>query len=124
MDRIRAAVAHSIPDRSPMSVRSGEVVEVGDRSTGWPAFVFVTGTHGSGWVPSRHLSATVGRAIVETPYDTTELATSAGEVAVVPQRPWIRGMESDPNPGVTGRQGRASGARRHVGHLTTGSPAR
>jgi len=79
MDRIRAAVAHHIPDRTPMWVRSGEMVEVGERSTEWPAFVFVTATRGSGWVPSRHLSATAGRAIVTTPYDTTELATSAGE---------------------------------------------
>lgn len=79
MDRVRAAVAHRIPDRTPMQVRSGDVVEVGDHSTEWPAFVFVTAAHGSGWVPSGHLSATAGRAIVETPYDTTELATSVGE---------------------------------------------
>jgi len=86
MDRVCSAVAHRIPDRTPMLVRYGEVVEVGERSTEWPAFVLVTATHGSGWVPSRHLSATAGRAIVETPYDTTELATSVGEELEVIRR--------------------------------------
>jgi Variant SH3 domain len=33
----------------------------------------------SGWVPARHLSRDSGQAVVEVPYDTTELPTEAGE---------------------------------------------
>jgi hypothetical protein len=58
---------------------AGDVVTVGRRDEDWPAFVFVTTEHGSGWVPSRHLSAETGEATLITSYDTTELATSVGE---------------------------------------------
>ena len=34
---------------------------------------------GTGWVPVRHLSGSKGTVTVRTAYDTTELATSAGE---------------------------------------------
>lgn len=57
---------------------------MGERDTQWPAFVFVTGSSGKGWVPSRYLSADTGLAVVITEYDTTELELSAGEeVAVI-----------------------------------------
>jgi hypothetical protein len=71
--------AHDIPERDPIRVEVGDVVEVGDRDTEWPAFVFITGEAGGGWVPSRHLSAETGTATVETAYDTTELPTLIGE---------------------------------------------
>jgi hypothetical protein len=76
----RAAVeAHEVPERPPLRLAAGEVVAVGERDVDRPAFVFVTGAHGSGWVPSRHLSAESGEAVVLTPYDTTELPTRVGE---------------------------------------------
>ncbi|MGH7722287.1 MAG: GNAT family N-acetyltransferase [Candidatus Dormibacteria bacterium] len=81
--QVRALVAHQVPDRNPLHLSVGERVEVGDRDREWPEFVFVTAAHGSGWVPSRHLSNSAGTAIVETAYNTTELPTEAGEVLEV-----------------------------------------
>jgi len=76
-------VAHQIPDRPPLQLVDGERVDVGDRDSEWPEFVFVTASHGTGWVPARHLSATSGTAVVQIAYDTTELPTQAGDVLEV-----------------------------------------
>ena len=78
-----AKVAHQIPDRPPLRLVDGERVDVGDRDSEWPEFVFVTASHGTGWVPARHLSATSGTAVVQIAYDTTELPTQAGDVLEV-----------------------------------------
>jgi hypothetical protein len=80
MRRVVATAAHEIPDRAPLRVSVGQRVDVGDRDTEWPEFVFVTAPQGSGWVPARHLSASSGSAVVLTEYDTTELPTRPGEV--------------------------------------------
>lgn len=77
--RVVAVVAHAIPERRPLKLAVGDAVVVGRRDDEWPAFVFVTAAQGAGWVPSRHLSAGVGDAVVVSPYDTTELATSPGD---------------------------------------------
>jgi hypothetical protein len=61
----------------------GEEVQVGERDTEWPAFVFVRTGHGSGWVPARHLSQTNDAAVVLVAYDTTELPTEEGDVLEV-----------------------------------------
>ena len=83
MPFVVATEAHVISERTPLSLASGDVVTVGRRDAEWPAFVFVTSVSGSGWVPARHLSADAGRAVVETPYNTTELATESGEILEV-----------------------------------------
>jgi hypothetical protein len=83
MPFVVATEAHTIPERPPLCLASGDVVTVGRRDGDWPAFVFVTTARGAGWVPSRYLSADTGRAVVETPYDTTELATTSGEILEV-----------------------------------------
>lgn len=77
--RARAASSHEVPAREPIRLEPGDEVTVGERDTQWPAFVFVTGATGEGWVPSRYLSADAGAAVVITPYDTTELELTAGE---------------------------------------------
>jgi hypothetical protein len=81
--RVVAKVAHQIPERPPLQLIVGESVEAGEPDSEWPEFVFVTTSRGSGWVPARHLSAPFGHAIVQTPYDTTELPTQDGEVLEV-----------------------------------------
>jgi len=86
VERVVAAEPHTVSERPPIRVAAGDVVEVGDRDTDWPAFVFVTAANGAGWVPSRYLSADAGRALVVTPYDTTELATEAGQVLELVER--------------------------------------
>jgi hypothetical protein len=75
-----ASTAHRVPERPPLRLDVGDVVEAGARDTEWPAFVFVTTPTGSGWVPARYLSAPRGPAAMVEAYDTTELATRAGEV--------------------------------------------
>jgi len=71
--------AHEAPRRPPLQLRVGEQVEVGQRDSVWPEFAFVTGLHGSGWVPVRHVSRPAGRATVTHDYDTTQLSTVVGE---------------------------------------------
>jgi hypothetical protein len=78
-----ARAAHQIPDRAPLQLAIGQRVEVGDRDTEWPEFVFVNAANGSGWVPARHLSSSSGSAVVVAAYDTTELATQIGELLEV-----------------------------------------
>jgi hypothetical protein len=78
-----AKVGHQIPDRPPLQLAVGERVDVGDRDSEWPEFVFVTASHGAGWVPARHLSGTSGTVVVQTAYDTSELPTQAGDVVEV-----------------------------------------
>jgi hypothetical protein len=86
MSRVRAAAAHEVPDRRPLKIAVGEAVRLGDRDTTWPAFVFVTTDHGEGWVPARHLEISSGGTIVAVAYDTTELATTAGEELEILER--------------------------------------
>lgn len=78
-----AKVGHQIPQRAPLQLTVGQRVEVGDRDTEWPEFVFVNAANGSGWVPARHLSASSGSAFVIAAYDTTELPTQVGETLEV-----------------------------------------
>jgi hypothetical protein len=78
-----AKVRHQIPDRPSLQLAVGERVDVGDRDSEWPEFVFVTASHGTGWVPARHLSGTSGTVVVQTAYDTSELPTQAGDVVEV-----------------------------------------
>jgi len=81
--RVRVRVAHEIPERSPLQLTVGDEVQVGDRDSEWPEFVFVTAAGGSGWVPARHLSQAAGPAVVQTAYDTTELPTRDGQMLEV-----------------------------------------
>ena len=60
-------------DRPPLQLAVGERVNDGNQGNEWPEFVFVTASHGTGWVPARHLSATSETPVVQTAYDTTEL---------------------------------------------------
>ena len=103
MTFVVATEEHAIPERPPLSLAAGDVVTVGCRDTDWPAFVFVTTTEGSGWVPSRYLSTGAGRAVVETPYDTTELATRSGDILEVIDRDdesgWLWCRSSDGRAG-------------------------
>jgi uncharacterized protein YgiM (DUF1202 family) len=74
-----AKCSHEIPDRRPLQLVAGERVDVTERSSEWREHVFVTAERGAGWVPVRHLSGSSGMVTVRSAYDTTELATSAGE---------------------------------------------
>lgn len=70
---------HVIPRRAPLRIEPGDVVQVGDRDAEWPAFVFITTPHGSGWVPSRHIDVNGREGTVLVGYDTTELPVARGE---------------------------------------------
>lgn len=74
-----AASDHGIPERAPIRIEHGDRVEVGERDTTWPSFVFVTTGSGSGWVPERHLNDDRPTATVLSSYNTRELPTSAGQ---------------------------------------------
>jgi hypothetical protein len=86
MTTLRAAAAHPIPQRLPIQVVPGQQVHVGQHDTDWPAFVFVTTDDGAGWVPERYLDTSRDPAVVVTAYDTTELATAAGEELTLLER--------------------------------------
>lgn len=83
MRRAVARLVHEVPSRAPLRLVVGEEVEVGERDTEWPEFVFVATTHGSGWVPARYLSGTDSTAVVRVEYDTTELPTQEGDALEV-----------------------------------------
>lgn len=82
---------HVVPDRAPLRLSPGNVVRVGDHDTEWPAFVFVTAPHGTGWVPARHLEIDGSKGAVRVAYDTTELPATVGEIVDV--------LEDDPDSG-------------------------
>ena len=84
--RARAPHGHEVPTTPPFILTEGDPVTVGERATRWPAFVFVESPRGSGWVPSRYLSADSGPAVVEVGYDTTELALAPGQEVTVIDR--------------------------------------
>lgn len=74
---------HDIPDRAPLSIRPSEKVHVGERDTQWPAFVFVTSSSGSGWVPARYIEVHGETGTVLTSYNTVELPAVEGETVEV-----------------------------------------
>src|ERR1700759_3803293 len=81
---VRAVRAHEIPSRRPIRVKPGERVDLGERDSTWPEFVFVTIEGGCGWVPARHIEAGEGTSgVVKTAYDTTELPTMIGDELTV-----------------------------------------
>jgi SH3 domain len=83
MARVRVLSAHEVPQRPPIRVAAGQHVEVGERDTTWPAFVFITTEDGSGWVPSRHIDTSSDPPVMLAPYDTTELPARAGDMLTV-----------------------------------------
>jgi Variant SH3 domain len=85
-DQVRAVRGHEVPGRAPLRVAAGQRVTAEQRDSPWPAFVFVTAEDGEGWVPARFLDRSSGPATVLVPYDTTELATTAGEILTVVTR--------------------------------------
>jgi uncharacterized protein YgiM (DUF1202 family) len=87
MQKVRVVAAHRPSQTPPIQVGPGDPVQVHERDDDWPAFVKVTTpAGGSGWVPSRHLSAGEGSATVVTPYNTLELVALPGEVLTVVER--------------------------------------
>ena len=84
--RVRAVRRHAVPTRRPLVLAPGDEVEVGERSTEWPEFVFVIAKNGEGWMPRRYLTTDRPRAVATTGYDTTELAVSAGSALSVTER--------------------------------------
>ena len=86
MTTLRATAPHTIPQRPPIRVVPGQQVETGQHDSDWPAFVFITTDDGAGWVPERYLDTSSDPAVVLTAYDTTELATAAGEALTLLER--------------------------------------
>ncbi|HLT96700.1 MAG TPA: SH3 domain-containing protein [Acidimicrobiia bacterium] len=86
MPQVRAIADHEVPSRPPLRVEPGDVVRVGERSSEWPAFVFVESDSGRGWVPSRHLDTTKDLTVVEVAYHTKELAVRSGEILDLRER--------------------------------------
>jgi hypothetical protein len=67
-----------------LTVRPGEVVEVGERSDEWPAFVLVTTQDAKvGWIPARILRTRGRTGQVLAEYNTISLDPVVGEELVV-----------------------------------------
>ena len=115
MTRLRATAAHTIPQRPPIQVTPGQQVQAGQQDTDWPAFVFITTSDGAGWVPRRHLDTSSDPAVVTIAYDTTELATTAGEELTLINQDdpsgwaWVRNAAGLAGTGATAH--RRAGAR-------------
>jgi hypothetical protein len=78
-----ALVSREVSQSRAMRVDIGDRVVVGERDPDWPAFVFVTSDSGRGRVPLRYLSRSRPIAVVNTPYDTSELPTHEGDAIEV-----------------------------------------
>ena len=80
--RATADLPADLHDDAPIQIAPGEVVTlIGESEGDFPAFVQVaTASGGSGWVPSRHLSADRPMATVLTAYDTAVLHVAAGDL--------------------------------------------
>jgi hypothetical protein len=125
MTRLRATAAHVIPERPPMQVLPGQRVQAGQHDTQWPAFVFVTTDDSAGWVPERYLDTPCDPAVVITGYDTTELATTAGEELTLIKQDtpsgwaWVRNAAGPGGMGAIAH--RRANSRRMTGHPMTPS---
>lgn len=70
-----------------MTVRLGDVVEVGERDDEWPEYRWCTREGGEGWVPDAVLSArSDGTAVAVRDYSTAELSVEPGDEVVVLER--------------------------------------
>lgn len=81
MRRARVIAAHRAPDRPPIQVSAGDPVNLGERDSDWPQFVWTTLAQGlGGWIPAVLFDRDSGDATALGDYDTRELATEIGEV--------------------------------------------
>jgi Variant SH3 domain len=90
---VRLTADHRPPERPPIRLTAGERVSTGNLDPTWPAFRWCVNTDGDGgWIPDRYLKRVSNRvAVAAREYDTTELATSAGDV--------LRVLEADDESG-------------------------
>ena len=82
MTRVRAVAGHVTSGVPPIRITSGDTATVTDQTAEhWRAFVHIrTSAGGSGWVPARYVSSdSPGPTTVLVEYETTELATQAGD---------------------------------------------
>jgi len=75
---------HEIPERDPLMLRPGDVVQARDRDTEWPAFVFVTATHGDAF--NTECPVRIGARLNEKPQDGHDLGElpSVGPAGIEP----------------------------------------
>jgi SH3-like domain-containing protein len=70
-----------------MTLRLGDLVDVGDRDDDWPEYVWCTRDDGEGWVPDEVLSLRGdGSAVALRDYSTAELSVEPGDEVTVIDR--------------------------------------
>lgn len=87
--------AHVTQYSDPIRFKAGDQVTLGRRDEEYPGWIWTTIAGGnSGWAPEDLLSQSGSTAIALGEYDSTELATQAGErVRVISERfdwAWVR----------------------------------
>ncbi len=79
-----AKVAHQTVYPTPIRFRNGDSVKVGRRDDEFPGWIWTTIESGdSGWAPAILLQVADESALAVSDYDSTELATKAGEKLVI-----------------------------------------
>ena len=80
-------VAAWAASRRAMTLRLGDVVDVGERDDEWPEYLWCTREDGEGWVPEPVLSMRGdGTAVAVRDYSTAELTVEPGDEVTVIER--------------------------------------
>lgn len=80
--RVTSAYQAAYPD--PLVIKTGERLQIGDRATDWPGWLWCTNESGkSGWVPEAYIEQHNRRGLARRDYDATELSAEVGEELVV-----------------------------------------
>ena len=77
----RVKVPHLSDFPNPLILRSGETLEVSDRESEWPGWIWCTNQQGtSGWAPGNYLTQHGDTWRANRDYDATELSVQIGEI--------------------------------------------
>ncbi len=81
MKRARVLREYRTQYHDPIEFRSGETVQLGQRDSEWPEFIWATDPRGrSGWAPSSLLSTEHSSARALADYSARELDADAGQI--------------------------------------------
>ena len=70
----------------PISVRTGEIVQLGQRDTEFPGWIWTTASSGkSGWMPEQLLSIEGDTGVARSDYTAIEATVTEGEIVHILQ---------------------------------------
>lgn len=78
--KFKVIVDYQSPYTEPFFIKRGEAVQIGERDTEWPGWIWCTNAGGkSRWVPESYLHRTGDKGLAVRDYEATELSVQVGE---------------------------------------------